>query len=164
MTTPIGIDFENSHRLRGYITKPDRLYPLVLGAKSLRWEYKITLPSGYRIKQLPENIEFSNSVGQYSSHYETEQGAIRVQRLLSINSTVYNAEAYPAVQALLYKPINDVRQVMVLERKDKTVRRCLSLLRVSALLQQPFQHRVTLPVLHLTNRKPDRFRWSDQNR
>lgn len=116
MTTPIGIDFENSHQLREYITDPERLYPIVVGAKSLRWEYKITLPSGYKIKQLPDSIDFSNSAGQYSSHYEIEQGTILVKRLLSINSTVYSAEAYPAVQALLYKPINDVRQVMVLEK------------------------------------------------
>lgn len=116
LSTPAGIDIENPLQFRGYITYPKRLYPMVAGARDLSWEYKITIPSNYKVSNLPNNQNFSNSAGEYTSTYQAEGGYITVKRHLVIKNDVYSPEEYPAFKELLHKPINDVRSVMVLEK------------------------------------------------
>ena len=89
---------------------------MVAGARDLSWEYKITIPSNYKVSNLPNNQNFSNSAGEYTSTYQAEGGYITVKRHLVIKNDVYSPEEYPAFKELLHKPINDVRSVMVLEK------------------------------------------------
>ncbi len=117
LTTPVGIDIESAYRLRRYITFGKRFYPVTIGAKSLDWEYQITLPQGYKINHLPESKNFANAAGEYQSSYEAASGYIRVKRKLIINNDIYSPEEYPAFKELIYKPINDARSVMVLEKQ-----------------------------------------------
>ncbi|MCU0566813.1 MAG: DUF3857 domain-containing protein [Oculatellaceae cyanobacterium Prado106] len=117
LTTPTGIDLYHLSRLRGYITPGDRQYSIVVGAKDLSWTYNINLPAGYRVQRLPEAIEFANAAGRYTSRYITQDNQITVQRELVINQDVYSPEEYAAFRELLYKPVNDVRSVMVLNKE-----------------------------------------------
>ncbi|MBP5974810.1 DUF3857 domain-containing protein [Brasilonema sp. CT11] len=115
-STPFGISTINPQSLRGFIRFNKRSYPLVVGAGNASWEYKIILPTGYKISHLPENRSFSNAAGEYKCRYESGNGYIRVQRNLMIKNDIYSAEEYPAFQDLIYKTINDARGVMVLEK------------------------------------------------
>jgi glucan biosynthesis protein len=92
------------------------LYPSVIGALNFIWEYKIILPQGYKIDHLPESRNFFNGAGKYTSSYEKGQGYILVKRNLIINNNVYSPEEYPAFKELIYKPINDARSAMVLDK------------------------------------------------
>lgn len=114
--TPIGINTINSQWLRRYITFGKRFYPFIVGASNYNWEYKIKIPSGYKIVRQPDNKDFSNTTGSYKSSYKQGKEYILVKRYLVINRDVYNPEEYPAFQDLIYKPINDARSVMVLEK------------------------------------------------
>jgi hypothetical protein len=115
-TTPTGFNIYNPQHLRSYITPGKRLYPAVIGAANYIWESKILLPPGYKIDRLPESRTFSNAAGKYISSYEKGQGYVLVKRNLIINNTVYSPEEYPAFKELIYKPINDARSVMVLDK------------------------------------------------
>ena len=116
LTTPTGIDAHSPLELRSYIVPGKRLYPLLAGAKEFSWNYTLLIPDGYKVSHLPENSHFSNATGDYSSSYKVEGRSIRVKRNLTIKQNVYSAAEYPAFKDLVYKPINDARSVMVLEK------------------------------------------------
>ncbi len=116
--TPVGLNTITSQWLRRYITFGQRFYPFIVGASNYNWEYKINIPSGYKISHQPKNKDFSNTTGSYNSSYEQGDGYILVKRHLVINKDVYNPKEYSAFQDLIYKPINDVRSVMVFEKNS----------------------------------------------
>ena len=116
LSTPVGINTINSQWLRRYITFGKRFYPFIVGASNYHWEYKINIPTGYKVTRKPGNKDFSNTTGSYKSSYEQGDGYILVKRHLIINKDVYTPQEHPAFQDLIYKPINDVRSVMVLEK------------------------------------------------
>lgn len=115
-STPIGIDAFNPHTLRNFITPGKRKYPIIVGAATYRWHYEITTPKYYQAKLLPHDIHFKNKIGQYDSVYKIVKNKIDVTRTLIINKDVYSIKEYPALLALLYKPINDARSIMTLGR------------------------------------------------
>jgi Domain of Unknown Function with PDB structure (DUF3857)/Domain of Unknown Function with PDB structure (DUF3858)/Transglutaminase-like superfamily len=114
--TPVGINTITPSWVREYITFDKRNYPFIVGAANYNWEYKIIIPTGYKITRLPENKDFTNATGSYKSSYKQENKQIQIQRNLIINKDVYSAEEYPTFQDLIYKPINDVRSMIVLEK------------------------------------------------
>ena len=116
LTTPVGINTIHPRWLRRYITFGKRYYPFIVWAGNYSWEYKITIPSGYKIIHQAKNKDFSNTTGSYKSSYEQGNGYILIKRNLVLNKNVYSAEEYPAFQGLIYKPINDARSVIVLEK------------------------------------------------
>ncbi|MBW4522712.1 MAG: DUF3857 domain-containing protein [Scytolyngbya sp. HA4215-MV1] len=118
-SVPIGVDLENPHHLRGYITPGQRRYPLIAEAMTWIWNYRITIPEGYQINRLPEATQFSNAAGEYNSHYQADPDAryIMVQRNLVLKQDVYNANEYPALRALIYQPVNDARSAIVLKKR-----------------------------------------------
>jgi transglutaminase-like putative cysteine protease len=117
LSTPLGIDYANPAWLRQYITPTPRQYPIVVGAGDYRWSYTITVPTAYKLHQLPEDKQLSNQMGSYSSHYQVSGNTILVKRNLTIKNDVYSAEAYPALLELLYKAVNDVRSLIVLDQQ-----------------------------------------------
>ncbi len=116
-TTPVGIDTQTPNSLRQYITSGNRSYPVILGAMSFNWEYKITTPPGYKLNHLPVAINFANATGKYKSSYEVVNEYIHVKRNLVIQNNVYSPEEYPAFKDLIDKCINDARSRMVLEKQ-----------------------------------------------
>jgi Domain of Unknown Function with PDB structure (DUF3857)/Domain of Unknown Function with PDB structure (DUF3858)/Transglutaminase-like superfamily len=114
--TPVGINVYNPQYLRGYITPGKRLYPIVVGMFDATWQYKIILPPGYKVSHLPENRQFSNSAGDFTSSYESGDGFILVNRNLNIKQNIFTASEYDSFKELIYKPINDVRSIMVLDK------------------------------------------------
>ena len=116
--TPVGIDVFNPHSLRQYITPGKRKYPIVVGAATYRWHYDIQAPAYYQASLLPHNIHFKNQTGQYDSVYKIVKNKVDVTRTLIINKDVYSVDEYPALLALLYKPINDARSILTLGKID----------------------------------------------
>ncbi|NEO30662.1 MAG: DUF3857 domain-containing protein [Symploca sp. SIO3C6] len=115
-STPLGIDFIHLRQLRKYITSGKRLYPVFVGAMEMNWQYKIKLPQDYKVSHIPGNIDFSNDAGEYTSSYKTDGVYIVVKRHLIINKNIYSPQEYPAFKELMYKPVNDARSVMVLQK------------------------------------------------
>ena len=115
-STPVGISKISPEWLRGYITFGKRHYPFIAWVGNYNWEYKINIPSGYKIVRKPKDRNFSNTTGSYKSIYKQGDGYILVKRNLVINKSVYRAEEYPDFQELIYKPIHDIRSVIVLEK------------------------------------------------
>jgi len=114
--TPLGIDFMRSLPLRSYITKEKRNFPTYLHAEVVHWEYEISIPESYKVTHLPKNIKFKNDAGEYQSNYTKRGHKIVVKRDFVLNKDVYSPEEYADFKELLYKPINDGRAIMAIER------------------------------------------------
>ncbi|WP_171974745.1 DUF3857 domain-containing protein [Leptolyngbya sp. 'hensonii'] len=114
---PEGLNISLPQGFRNYISYSDRLYSLMVGAATMEWNYRIRLPQGYQVGRLPTEVNFQNGAGTYQSRYQWDGEAIVVQRQLILNKDVYPAQEYPEFKALIYKPINDFRSVIVLDRR-----------------------------------------------
>ncbi|BAZ14380.1 hypothetical protein NIES4071_62230 [Calothrix sp. NIES-4071] len=116
LNTPVGISTISPESFKGYIRLEKRDYPFIAEAANYNWEYKINIPTAYKVIRLPENKDFSNTTGSYKSSYQQSNGYIQVKRNLVINNDVYSHSEYPAFQNLIRQPVRDVRSMMVLEK------------------------------------------------
>lgn len=67
------------------------------------------VPTGYKIKSLPEPVCFSNESGKYVSRFSVTDNKINVYKKLEINSGKYSPEEYETLFAFL-KKIKDSNQ------------------------------------------------------
>jgi transglutaminase-like putative cysteine protease len=118
LTVPVGLNVRHPGSLRGYISYSDRLYPIIVGAQTMEWDYQIQLPKGYQISRMPAAIDFRNEAGSYRSQYQQSGDKLTIQRQLVLAKDVYPAEAYKAFEDVIYKPIRDFRDILVLQRKS----------------------------------------------
>lgn len=119
-TVPFGLNYRDADFLRSYLTYSDRRYPLRLQAQTLQWNYRISLPEGHSVSRLPNAIRFSNDAGAYTSQYERQGDDVIVTRQLVLAKDVYQPEEYAELERLIYKPLQDFRDVVVLEQQDLT--------------------------------------------
>jgi len=68
-----------------------------------------TIPSGYRIKSLPDSVGFSNESGKYESRFSVTGNKIQVYKKLEIHSGKYSPDDYGTLFAFL-KKIKDSNQ------------------------------------------------------
>lgn len=82
---------------------------------NLRWPVSnvdtsvYTIPTGYRLKSLPDPVGFSNESGNYESRFSVTGDKIHVYKKLEINSGKYSPEDYGNLFAFL-KKIKDTNQ------------------------------------------------------
>jgi len=117
-TVPFGLNYRDADFLRSYLTYSDRRYPLRVKAETLQWNYRIALPEGHRVSRLPEPIRFSNSAGAYTSEYQRDGNSVQVTRKLILAKDVYQPQEYADLEQLIYKPLQDFRDVVVLEQQN----------------------------------------------
>jgi hypothetical protein len=118
-TVPIGVDFLSPFHKREYLSPTgSRHYPLLIGVQDFAWRYRITLPIGFALRELPRDVLLQNEAGHFRAHYELADGVLTAERELVLEHDVYDPGQYPAVQALLYAQLGDVRHVLVLHRSE----------------------------------------------
>ncbi len=116
--TPVGIDLKKAHFLYGLTTKGRRRYPVLLDPMSIEWQYEISLPEGYDLRIIPDNVDFVNEAGSYKAFYRQDNDKkITVLRKFIIDRGVYSAAEYSEFLELIYQPITDFRGTFVMERR-----------------------------------------------
>jgi hypothetical protein len=119
MQVSLGPDIERAASLRRYLSPSgSRRTPLFIGARDITWSNTIAVPSGATVARLPANIDLRTSAGSYTATYERSGPDVRVTRHLIVDRNVYEADAYPELQRLLFAPIDDARAVIVLARNE----------------------------------------------
>ena len=93
-----------------------RRTPAWVGARDYRWDVRLTVPDGWRIARLPQDVRVDNPVGRYQARYRVEGQTILVQRQLLVERNVVAPDEYAALEALAYAPILDTRGLVFLEQ------------------------------------------------
>jgi transglutaminase-like putative cysteine protease len=113
MTVPLGIDMTPSGDMRAYLAREGRRrFPLMIGARDYTWIYRIRLPAGAVVEHLPADVDVATPAGQVTARHVAEADGITVTRRLRIAHDIYAADAYPAIEALLYAYIDAQRAVL----------------------------------------------------
>jgi hypothetical protein len=95
---------------------PAREQPLRLG-QTMRREGTITLtvPTGYRVRNLPEPLELNSDVGTYSESYSVNsEGAIVCRNRFELHTPEIEPEQYPDFRALIRRVARAQRRIIVL--------------------------------------------------
>ncbi|WP_198298396.1 DUF3857 domain-containing transglutaminase family protein [Bordetella genomosp. 8] len=114
MTVPLGIDMTPHGDMRAYLARDGRRhFPLMMGARDYTWIYRIRLPAGAVVEHLPADVDVATPAGQMTARHVREADGITVTRHLRVDADIYPADAYPAVETLLYAYIDALRSVLV---------------------------------------------------
>ena len=95
-----------------------RRTPAWVGARDYRWDVVLTIPDGWRITRLPQDVRVENAIGRYEAHYRAEGQTILVRRQLIVQRNVVAPDEYAALEALAYAPIEDTRGLVFLVRSE----------------------------------------------
>ncbi|WP_179283281.1 DUF3857 domain-containing transglutaminase family protein [Bordetella genomosp. 9] len=113
MTVPLGIDLTPHGNMRAYLARDGRRrFPLMVGARDYTWIYRIRLPAGAVVEHLPDDIDVATPAGRMTARHVREGDGITVTRRLRIDADIYAADAYPAVETLLYAYVDALRSVL----------------------------------------------------
>ncbi len=98
---------------------PESIYPVDFAYPR---EYiaivKFTLPKGFSVAQLPENISMKlpNNGGKYAYIIEVADGYIQVKSHLILNRTIYPPEEYKALKQVYDTKLKKHEELMILKR------------------------------------------------
>lgn len=91
-----------------------RTLPVLGDVVDQTWQTSIALPAGLAAVRLPSDVDVQTEAGRYRAEYRHEPGAVTVTRHLVIDQQVIPAEAYAALEKLLYAPVVDARSIITL--------------------------------------------------
>jgi hypothetical protein len=110
LPVPLGLDIARPASLRQYLTRDgERRHPELAAAKDLNWVMTIHLPTGEKLVDLPTDLMLDNDAGFYHAHYTATEDGLQVQRRLVVRESVHPPQQVPAVEALIYAALDDVR-------------------------------------------------------
>lgn len=115
IAVPVGIDFEPASRLR-QVLLPDRprAFPVLAGARDQAWSTVLRLPPDWTVRELPAPVRVETPAGRYVATYERTGDGIRVSRRLVLLKDVYQPGEVPALEQVLYAPLDDARAILTL--------------------------------------------------
>ncbi len=93
-----------------------RRTPAWVGARDYRWDVSLTVPDGWRITRLPQDVRVENVIGRYEAQYRAEGQTILVRRQLIVVLNVVAPDQFSDLEALAYAPIEDTRGLVFLEQ------------------------------------------------
>ncbi len=115
--TPAGMDLVRPSLMRSYLSREGtRLYPVMVGAKDLRWTATINLPEAARAVGVPKDVSVVNDAGSYTAHYTPQPTGLRVERRLTINHSVFQPTEVTALETVIYAALDDARAPFTISR------------------------------------------------
>ena len=119
---PDGLDINAPSDMREKLSlSGDRRTPILADTADYEWQETIKLPSGIAVRQLPNDIDITTSVGSYLSQYKVESGIVKVYRHMVINHDVVPPEEYHALEDILYARLLDGRATLTMEKLTRLV-------------------------------------------
>lgn len=106
---PAGLDLSNFADLAKLVELEERKTVILTGAFDFRQQLNLSFPQGINVSALPQNINFENAAGRYTSVYQNEAGVIHIRRELIINQDTYTPKEYPAFRELILKSVVDAK-------------------------------------------------------
>lgn len=101
----------------GSLTKPTRTYPIYTDdVSSVHTAYEVTIPSGYSVEDLPENMDQQLPFAEYTRSVEQDGQMIYVNFSISMKKSLTPPDQYSALQQALVKLQQTINEPVVLRR------------------------------------------------
>jgi len=118
-TVPVGLDVNPPSRLRQFLSSDgSRQHAVIAPTGDNEWRTTISVPEGMAFVRLPADVALTNGAGSYTAHYRRSGADVVVDRHLVIGRNVFQAAAYPDLEALLYAPLSDARAILEISHVD----------------------------------------------
>ena len=94
-----------------------RHYPVELASTSLESGIiQITLPQGYRVEELPPDVDLHADFGEYKVHFSVKKNVLQYTRMFQINLVLIPAAQIDSLKAFFRRISNDERSFAILRR------------------------------------------------
>ena len=80
-----------------------RKYPIVIGSDQATDTFRIKLPEGFKVDELPDAAKMETSFGSYSFSFEVANGMLVFTRKISMRSTVIPSDQYSEVRSFFQR-------------------------------------------------------------
>lgn len=80
-----------------------RKYPIVIGSDQATDTFRIKLPEGFKVDELPDAAKMETSFGSYSFNFEVANGMLVFTRKISMRSTVIPSDQYSEVRSFFQR-------------------------------------------------------------
>jgi hypothetical protein len=105
-------------QLSQIVAADEREYPIYLGFnRQVLREVEVKIPADYKVNYLPEEIEFSNQVGELNLDYQQQGRTIKVKLDLKVNQHQILPADYRAVQELFTKAEGVLQNQIMIQKK-----------------------------------------------
>lgn len=115
---PGNLDFFQLGALALLSSLSERKTPVVSGVMQINKTINLAFPSGFKIKEVPQNVNLTNEAGSYISEYKLNGNTLSVTRELIIKQDIYTPQQYPAFRIILNKAIEDDVSYLQYETDD----------------------------------------------
>ena len=100
-----------------YLTEKERVHPIRLESSSFTEKAVFELPNGFRVDEVPDEVNLRTSFGGYTTKYEVRDGKLIFKRTMTTKRSILPTKQYGSVRSF-YKKILDAEQSpVVLLRK-----------------------------------------------
>ncbi len=124
MRLPTAINITNMLELEAFVKSEKRHSSLMMGATRIRENFKLHLPAGVSVENLPETIDFKTPLGYFRNHYKMNDGGttVKVLRELVISKDIVSAAEYPQMRELINKMVTAFNGEMKYRAAPEVVR------------------------------------------
>lgn len=106
LRVPTGINMVNMLELESFVKEEKRQTNLTMGATRVSEKFKLNLPVGITVENLPETIDFKTANGFFRSEFKLNGGTIEIARELVISKDVFTPTEYPQLRELIKKMVD----------------------------------------------------------
>ncbi|MGM0369840.1 MAG: DUF3857 domain-containing protein [Bacillota bacterium] len=105
-------------QLGNIVAADERDYPIYLGFnRQVLREVEVKIPAGHKVDHLPEEIDFSNQVGELHLDYQQQGRTIKVKLDLKVNQHQVMPDDYQAVRDLFTKAEGVLQNQVMIQKK-----------------------------------------------
>lgn len=100
-----------------YLTESDRKHPVMLDSNSFREKVTFSLPTEFKVDEVPEAVKIETGFGTYATNYEVKENKLHFTRSLTMKRGVVSVDRYKEVRDFFTRMLDAEQSPVVLIRK-----------------------------------------------
>lgn len=99
------------------LTESSRNHPIELESGMMKETSVFTLPTGFVVDEVPEEVNLDSPFGKYTTKFEVKDGKLLFTRMMRTNRTLISPDKYKEVKSFFAKMLEAEQSAVVLMRK-----------------------------------------------
>lgn len=99
------------------LTENSRQHPIELDSALMKETAVFTLPAGFVVDEVPEEVNLDSPFGKYTTKFEVKEGKLHFTRVMQVNRSLISPEKYKEVKGFFAKMLEAEQSAVVLMRK-----------------------------------------------
>lgn len=99
------------------LTEKSRQHPIELDSGMVKETAVFTLPTGFVVDEVPEEVNMDSPFGKYTTKFEVKEGKLHFTRMMQVNRSVISPDKYNEVKGFFAKMLEAEQSAVVLMRK-----------------------------------------------